>query len=307
MRLVGVGVADGGHDGDPAGPVQRGQGAGGRVPVQLRVGGGRRSRVRAQGEVAAQPVVVGVGGGREEGQGVDPALEEDLDEDGSGGAGRGLGHPVVEQRELRGAVHREGEAGAAEQDRAAGQAGARGDGHPGLDRGEAVAGAGGGADGLGAGVVAAVHGQLTGGRGRWPRAPGARSGAGPDRRRASSPRLEVPAVVGEGVQALRRRLGQGGVGPMAERALDRTLRRLVQRLVVLGVRVERGLLERGSSRRPSGPARSRCPASGCRPSRPRWGARRAVWPACWQIQVQSSVSIARFSARSSPRRRPRAA
>ena len=55
VRLVGVRVADGGHDGDLALPVQRRDRGRGRVPAQARVLGERGARAGRQGELRPQP------------------------------------------------------------------------------------------------------------------------------------------------------------------------------------------------------------------------------------------------------------
>ncbi len=131
VRLVGVFVADRREGGDLALGVQFGERRRARVPLQAGVLGEGLAGAGRLGDVGTEFRVERVADRGEHAHRVDPAFEEDRDQDLL--RGRRLGDAAVEgrERDLRGAVDGERDAGAAGEELAPGEAGAGGVGIPG--------------------------------------------------------------------------------------------------------------------------------------------------------------------------------
>src|SRR5581483_6215694 len=146
VALVGVRVADRRHHGDLLLPVEPGEAVCGGMPAEPVVLGERRAA--RQGEARAELAVERVALRREDGERIGSALEEHAHEDRLPARGCRRGDSLLERadaEELRAAVDGDEGADALRDERPSREAGAGGERHPGLDRGQAAAGLGGGA------------------------------------------------------------------------------------------------------------------------------------------------------------------
>ena len=161
MRLVGTRVADSGEDRDLALRVELGEPCERRVPTEPVVLGERQPGRRGQREARSESAVERVAAREEERERVRAAVEEDRDKHLLRAGSGGRGDPLLERaREERGAaVDRQREPGATGQEAPAIEARAGGERHPGLDRGQTLAGFGGRTPHqVGAGEVGAAPG-----------------------------------------------------------------------------------------------------------------------------------------------------
>ena len=136
MRLVRIGVPDGGHHADLALAVELRERRGEGVPEEARVLGEGRAGALRERERRAEFRVQRIPCRIEHGHRVDPALQVHADEDAVARRLRGARDPVLEGRSAEqpaGAVDREEKAGGHEHEAAAREAGAGGGRHPRLD------------------------------------------------------------------------------------------------------------------------------------------------------------------------------